>query len=204
MTYEEAAFLPMGGLEAAHFMRKGNIQSGQKVLINGAGGSIGSFAIQIARYFGAEVTAVDSTEKLDLLRLIGADSVIDYTREDFTRGCETYDVIYDVVGKSSFSRSLKSLKPYGRYLLGNPGLSHQIRARWTSLPDGRKVITWASRSSSETIGDINFLKELIETGKIKSIIDKGYPLEKISEAHSYVEQGHKKGNVVITLDHKGK
>jgi NADPH:quinone reductase-like Zn-dependent oxidoreductase len=201
MTYEEAAVLPVGGLEAAHFLRKGNIQSGQKVLINGAGGSIGTFAIQIAKHFGADVTGVDSTEKLDMLRSIGADQVIDYTQEDFTRSGETYDVIYDVVGKSSFSRSVKSLKPNGRYLLGNPGLSQQVRGRRTSMRSGKQVIFWAERAASESTEDLNFLRELIEAGKIKSIIDRRYPLEQIAEAHRYVEKGHKKGNVVITVEH---
>ena len=199
MTYEEAAALPVGGLEAAHFLRKGNIQSGQKVLINGAGGSIGTFAIQIAKHFGADVTGVDSTEKLDMLRSIGADQVIDYTQEDFTRSGETYDVIFDVVGKSSFSRSVKSLKPNGRYLLGNPGLSQQVRARWTSMPSSKKVISWAARAASESTEDLDFLKDLIEAGKLKSVIDRRYPLEQVAEAHRYVEKGHKKGNVVITV-----
>jgi NADPH:quinone reductase-like Zn-dependent oxidoreductase len=204
MTYEEAAALPVGGLEAAHFLRKANIQSGQKVLINGAGGSIGTFAIQIAKHFGADVTGVDSTEKLDMLRSIGADQVVDYTQQDFTRSGETYDVIYDVVGKSSFSRSVKSLKPYGRYLLGNPGMSQRAQARWTSLPGSKSVISWAARAASEITEDINFLKELIEAGKIKTVIDRRYPLEQIAEAHRYVEQGHKKGNVVITVEHNDK
>lgn len=199
MTYAEAATLAVGGLEAAHFLRKGNIQSGQKVLINGAGGSIGTFAIQLAKHFGAEVTGVDSTEKLDVMRSIGADRVIDYTQEDFTRSGETYDVIFDVIGKSSFSRSVKSLKPNGRYLLGNPGLSQQVRARWT-LPDGKQVVSWAARAASEITKDLDFLKALIEAGEIKSVIDRRYPLEQTADAHRYVEAGHKKGNVVITLE----
>ncbi len=180
MTYEEAAAVPLGGLNAWHFLRQGNIQSGQKVLIFGAGGSIGTLAVQIARSFGADVTAVDSTGKLEMLRSIGADQVIDYTQEDFTTNGETYDVIFDVVGKSSFPRSLRSLKPDGRYLLANPGL----------------VIIGAASEKTE---DLKFLKELIEAGKIKPVIDRRYPLEQIAEAHRYVDTGHKKGNVVITV-----
>jgi 2-desacetyl-2-hydroxyethyl bacteriochlorophyllide A dehydrogenase len=198
MTYEEAAVLPVGGLEAVHFMKKANIQGGEKVLINGAGGSIGTFAVQLARYFGAEVTAVDSTEKLELLRSIGAARLIDYTREDFTRRGETYDVIFDVIGKSSFSRSIAVLKPNGRYLLGNPGLSQMVRGRWATPGNGKKVILWEGNRNPE---DLVFLKQLIEAGKIKAIIDKRFPLEQTAEAHRYVETGHKKGNVVIIVDH---
>ena len=199
MTYEEAAAVPTGGLEALHFLRKGNIQSGQKVLIIGAGGSIGTFAVQLARYFGAEVTGVDSTGKLDMLRSIGADHVIDYTQEDFTKSGETYDVIFDVMGKSSFSGSVRSLKQNGRYLLGNPGLSQMVRGRWTSMRSSKKVIIGAASQKTE---DLLFLKELIEAGKIKSVIDRCYPLEQIAEAHRYVETGQKKGNVVITVEQK--
>jgi 2-desacetyl-2-hydroxyethyl bacteriochlorophyllide A dehydrogenase len=199
ITYEEAAVLAIGGLEAAHFLRKGIVQSGQKVLINGAGGSIGTFAVQIAKYFGANVTAVDSAEKLEMLRSIGADQVIDYNQEDFTQSGETYDVIFDVVGKSSFSGSLRSLKQNGYYLLGNPGLSQRFRAQWTSRSN-KKIIPYAARSSSEIAEDLNFLKDLIMAGKIRSIIDRRYPLEQTAEAHRYVDLGHKKGNVVITLE----
>jgi NADPH:quinone reductase-like Zn-dependent oxidoreductase len=196
MTYEEAAAVPLGGLEALHFLRKGNIQSGQKVLIHGAGGSIGTFAVQLAKYFGAEVTGVDSTGKLDMLRSIGADHVIDYTQEDFTKSGQTYDVVFDVVGKSSFSRSVRSLKQNGRYLLANPGLSQMVRGQRTSMRSSKQVIFGAASPKTE---DLIFLKDLIEAGKIKPVIDRRYPLEQTAEAHRYVETGHKKGNVVITV-----
>jgi len=201
MTYEEAAAVPLWGLEALHFLRKGNIQSGQKVLINGAGGSIGTFAVQLAKYFGAEVTGVDSTGKLDMLRSIGADQVIDYTKEDFTESGETYDVIFDVVGKSSFSGCIRSLKQNGRYLSANPGRSQMVRGRRISRRSSKKVISGTASYKTE---DLTFLKELVEAEKIKSVIDRRYPLEQIVEAHRYVEKGHKKGNVVITLEHNNK
>ena len=198
MSYEEAAAVPTGGLNALHFLRKGNIQSAEKVLINGASGNIGSFAVQLAKSFGAEVTGVDSTGKLDMLRSIGADHVIDYTQEDFTKNGETYDVIFDAVGKSSFSRSLRSLKQNGRYILANPRPSQMVRGLWTSMISSKKVIFEFASYKSE---DLIFLKELIEAGKIKSVIDRRYPLEQVAEAHRYVDQGHKKGNVIITVEH---
>jgi 2-desacetyl-2-hydroxyethyl bacteriochlorophyllide A dehydrogenase len=201
MTYEEAAAVPTGGLEALHFIRKGNIQRGEKVLIIGAGGSIGTFAVQLAKYFGAEVTGVDSTSKLEMLRSIGADRVIDYTQEDFTRNGQAYDVIFDVMGKSSFSGSVRSLKQNGRYLLGNAGLSQMARGRWTSIRSSKKVIIGAANQKNQ---DLLFLKALIEAGKIKSVIDRCYPLEQIVEGHRYVDTGQKKGNVVITLEHHNK
>lgn len=201
MSYEEAAAVPVGGLEALHFLRKGNIQSGQKVLIIGAGGSIGTFAVQIAKSYGAEVTGVDSTEKLDMLRSIGADHVIDYAQEDFTKSGRTYDVIFDVVGKSSFSRSIRSLKQNGRYLLANPGLSQMVRGMWTSMISNKKVIFGAASHKTD---DLIFLKELIESGMLKPVIDRCYSLEQISEAHRYVETGRKKGNVVITVGYSNK
>ena len=196
ISYEEVAAVPIGGLEALHFLRKANIQSGQKVLVFGAGGSIGTFAVQLAKSFGAEVTGVDSTGKLDTLRSIGADHVIDYTQQDFTQNGQTYDVIFDVVGRSSFSRCIRSLTQNGRYLLANPGLSQMMRAPWTSMSSSKKVIFGAASHKTE---DLIFLKELIEAGKIKPVIDRRYPLEQIVEAHRYVETGQKKGNVVITL-----
>jgi NADPH:quinone reductase-like Zn-dependent oxidoreductase len=143
---------------------------------------------------------VDSTEKLDLLRSLGADHVIDYTLEDFTRSGKTYDVIFDVIGKSSFVRSLRMLTPYGRYLLGNPPLSHQVLGRWTSRRSTKRVIPWATRTRSEYAEDTKFLTELIETRKIRSVIDRRYPLEQTAEAHQYVETGQKKGNVIITVE----
>jgi NADPH:quinone reductase-like Zn-dependent oxidoreductase len=198
MTYEEAAAVPLGGVEALHFLRQGNIQSGQKVLINGAGGTIGPYAVQVAKHFGAEVTAVDSTGKLDMLRSIGADQVIDYTEEDFSISGETYDFILDVVSKGSFSGCIRALNQNGRYLIANPGLSQMVRGRWTSLINSKKVIFGAAHPKRE---DILFLKELIEAGKIISVVDRCYPLEQIREAHRYVETGNKKGNVVITVEH---
>jgi len=197
MTYDEAAAVPNGGLEALYFLRQGNIQSGQKVLINGAGGTIGTYAVQLAKYFGADVTAVDSTNKLDMLHSIGADHVIDYTKEDFTKKGETYDSIFDVVGRASFSGSIRSLKKAGVYLNGIPTPLRRIRGRWTTMISSKKVM---NRTVSFKTEDLVFLKELIEAGKIKSVIDSRYPMEEIAEAHSYVEKGHKKGNVVITID----
>ena len=198
MTYEQAAALPLGGLHASHYLRKANIQSGQKVLINGAGGSIGTVAVQLAKSLGAEVTAVDSERKLAMLRSIGADKVIDYSTEDFTKGGETYDVIFDVVGKSSFSGCIMSLKERGVYLLGNPGLSQQVRGLWTSRTSAKKVVGGASYGGEDLI----LLKELVEAGKIRPVIDRSYPLEEIAEAHRYVDTGQKAGNVVITVAHE--
>jgi NADPH:quinone reductase-like Zn-dependent oxidoreductase len=196
MTYEEAAAVPTGGLNALHFMRKGNIKDGQKVLIKGAGGTIGTFAIQLGKYYGAEVTGVDSTAKLNMLRSIGTDHVIDYTKEDFTKNGEVYDVIFDVVGKNSYSVLFGSLKDNGTLLLGNPKMSQIMRLGKTSKKGGITVVT---KMAEYKIEHLNFLKDLIEAGKIKTIIDRGYTLEQMVEAHRYVETGHKKGNVVITV-----
>ncbi len=157
--------------------------------------------MQLAKYFGAEVTGVDSTGKLDMLRSIGADEVIDYTQEDFTKSSKTYDVIFDVVGKSSFSGTKRSLKQNGRYLLANAGLLQMVRGLWTSMTSSKKVIFGAASYKSE---DLIFLKELIEAGKIKSVIDRRYPLDQVADAHRYVETGRKKGNVVITVEHNNK
>jgi NADPH:quinone reductase-like Zn-dependent oxidoreductase len=200
MSYEEAATVPFGGRDALHFLRKGDLQSGQKILINGAGGSIGTFGIQLAKQYGAEVTAVDSTAKLDMLRSIGADHVVDYTKEDFTKRGEVYDVIFDVIGKVSFSRSAESIKQNGTYLLANPS-SQMVQGLWVRMTSDSNVIM---ETSSGTIADLIFLRGLIEEGKLTTVIDRSYPLEQIVEAHRYVEKGGKLGNVVITVEHNNK
>jgi len=191
----------LGGNTALYFLRKGNIQRGQKVLIYGASGAIGTAAVQLAKYFGAEVTGVCSTTNLEMVKALGADKVIDYTKENFTESGESYDVIFDTVGKSSFSHSLRSLKKKGFLILAAAGPLEMIRGVWSSITSSKKVV---SGIMSEKTEDLIFFKELIETGKIKSVIDRSYPLEQIAEAHSYVEKGHKKGNVVITLEHNNK
>ena len=196
MTYEEAAAVPYGGLTALYFLRKANIQSGQKVLIFGASGGLGTFAVQLAKYFGTDVTGVCSTAKLELVKSLGADSVIDYTKEDFTKNGETYDVIFDTVGKSSFSGCKRSLKKKGFYIFSTFGLPKLIQILWLSMTSSKKVIIGLLKGRAE---DLIFLKELIEEGKIRVVIDRTYPLEKTAEAHSYVETGRAKGKVVITL-----
>jgi len=198
MTYEEAAAIPFGGLIALHFLKQANIQNGQKVLINGAGGSIGTAAIQLAKYYGSEVTGVDSTGKLDMLNSIGADHVIDYTFEDFTESGATYDVIFDVIGKSSFSACKSSLTEEGFYLSANPPMKQMLRPSRTPKTSGKKAIIGGDVSYKTE--DLNFLKELAEAGYIKPVIDRRYPLEKTAEAHAYVDTGQKAGNVVITID----
>jgi NADPH:quinone reductase-like Zn-dependent oxidoreductase len=198
MTYEEAAAIPYGTLTALNLLRKVNTLAsvrGQKVLINGASGGIGSAAVQLAKYFGAEVTGVCATPRLELVKALGADHVIDYTKEDFTKNGETYDLIFDILGKSSFSRCKNSLKQNGRYLLASFKMAQLFQMLWTSIVGEKKVIC---ALSSEHPEDLMFIKELVEAGKIKSIIDKRYPLEQIAEAHRYIEKGQKKGNVVIT------
>ena len=201
MTYEESVAVVEGALTALHFLRnKGNIQSGQKVLIYGASGSVGTASIQVAKYFGAEVTGVCSTANLEWVKSLGANVVIDYAKEDFTKKGQTYDIIFDTVGKRSFSQCKGSLTQNGFYL-DAAGVATIIPMLWTSMFSSKKAILTATyvRPAREMTKDLIFLKELIETGKIKSVIDRRYPLEQTAEAHRYVETGHKKGNVVITL-----
>jgi len=201
VTFEEGAAIPFGGNTALHFLRQGNIRSGQKVLIYGASGSVGTFAVQLAKYFGAEVTGVCSTTNLEMVKSLGADKVIDYTKEDFTKSGVTYDVIFDTVGKSSFSGSMRSLKNEGIYLqaVATPALS--VRMRWASITSSKKII---GGTATPKIENLIFLKELVEAGKIRPVIDRRYPLEQIVEAHRYVEGGHKKGNVVIAVGHNNR
>jgi NADPH:quinone reductase-like Zn-dependent oxidoreductase len=201
MTYEEAAAIPQGALTALYFLRKGNIQSGHKILVFGASGGVGSYAVQLAKHFGAEVTGVCSTTKLELVKSLGADKVIDYTKEDFTKSGEIYDIILDTIGKSSVSRSKRSLKKEGFYLFTTFGLPKLFQIQWLKMTSSKKAITGLLEEKTE---DLIFLKELIEAGKLKSVIDRRYPLEQTAEAHGYVETGQKKGQVVITVEHNNK
>jgi NADPH:quinone reductase-like Zn-dependent oxidoreductase len=200
-TYEEAAALPIGARTALHYLRKANIQRGQKVLVYGASGSVGTYAVQLAKYFGAEVTGVCSTTNLELVRSLGADQVIDYTAEDFSSKGEMYDVIFEAVDKSSFSACMRSLKKKGIYLnvtVPLPG----IRMLWTKMTSSKKLIL--GENPPERAEDLTFLKELVEAGKLKPVIDRRYLMEQMVEAHRYVDKGHKKGNVVITVEHNNK
>ena len=182
--------------EALHFLREANIQRGQKLLIFGAGGSIGTFSVQLAKQFGAEVTAVDSTHKMAMLHEIGADHTVDYTQQDITQNGQLYDVIIDVVGKRFVSRRLKSLKPTGRYFLANAGLSHLFLRRWLSMTSQKKLLITAA---GQTKADLHFLKELIEAGELTPVVDSIYPLEQIPDAHRYADTGKKLGNIAITV-----
>jgi NADPH:quinone reductase-like Zn-dependent oxidoreductase len=196
LTYEEAAVVPYGAIMAVNLLRRVNIQPGQKVLIIGASGGIGSAAVQIAKHHGAEVTGVCGTPRLEFVKSLGAARVIDYTKEDFTQNGETYDLIFDIPGKDSFERCKNSLKQNGRYLLASFKMKQFLQMLWTSVSDSKRVICAIAPGSVE---DLDSVKELIEAGKIKVIIDRCYLLEQAAEAHRYVEEGLKKGNVVITV-----
>ena len=196
ITHTEAAVIPFGAITALHFIKKAGIMPGQKVLIYGASGAVGSAAVQLAKHFGAHVTGVCSTVNMDLVKSLGADKVIDYTKEDFTKNEERYDVIFETVNKASFSHVLQSLTKKGILILSAAGMSEMIRGVWTSMTHSQKVLTGVNSESAE---DMVFLKELIEAGKLKPVIDRTYSLEQMAEAHAYVEKGHKRGNVAIEV-----
>lgn len=196
ITHNEAAVIPFGGVAALHFINKATIKPGQKVLVVGASGAVGSAAVQLAKSLGANVTGVCSTANIALVRSIGADKVIDYTKEDFTRNGDMYDVIFDAVKSISVSRSIKSLNKNGIMILSAAGISEMLQGVWISRISSKKVMTGVI---SHKAADILYIKELIEADKFKSVIDRTYSLEQIAEAHAYVEKGHKKGNVVIEV-----
>lgn len=197
ITYAEAAAIPIGARTALFFLEKASVQKGQKILVYGASGSVGSYAVQIAKYLGAEVTGVCSTANVDMVKSLGADKVIDYTSEDFSRSGETYDVIFEAVNKSSFAACMKSLKRDGVYINITEPLP-SLEMLWANITSKKKLIL--SRNSPETPEALHFLKELVETGKLKVVIDRSYGFEEVIEAHRYVELGHKKGNVVINVE----
>lgn len=202
LTFEEAAAVPYGVLTALPFLRdEGGIQKGHNVLINGASGSVGTYAVQIAKHVGTEVTGVCSSGNVEMVKSLGADRVIDYTREDFTADGRTYDVIFDAVGKSSFSKCRDALKEDGIYLTTVLGLPILFQMAWTSMGSGKRAMFAATglRPPGEMAKDLIFAKELIEAGKMKPVIDRRYPMEQMVQAHEYVGKGHKQGNVVITV-----
>lgn len=195
LTFQEAAAVPTGGLEALHFLRRAGDLRGRQVLIRGAGGGIGMYAVQVAKDSGAEVTGIDRTERVDLLRALGADRAVDYTRGDFALGERTFDVIFDVAGKGSFTDDVQALKEGGRYLLANPSLSARVRGVWTSIQGGKKVVSGAATHRSE---DLVYLGGLLAARRVRSIIDREFPLEQTPQAHRYFESGLARGKVVIT------
>ena len=199
MTYEEAAAIPFGATASMHFLRIANIQQGQKVLIYGASGALGTMAVQLAKNYGADITAVCSTSNIELMKSLGADHVIDYTQEDFTRNGKKYDVVFDTVGKSSLRKALMSLSDNGYLLLASAGIGTMIGGSIKSMFIRKKIVSGVIK---ETVKDMNFFKQLIEKGSLKAVIDRTYPLEQIVEAHAYVDKGHKKGNVIIAINQK--
>ncbi len=199
LSIEEAAALSFGGTTALDFLRRAQLQGGERVLVNGASGAVGTATVQLAKHFGAEVTAVCSTANLALVKSLGASHVIDYTQEDFTQNGQTYDVIVDTVGTAPFSRCKASLKMGGRLLLVLAGLPDMLHAMWMSIASSKKIIAGPAKVRVE---DLSFLASLALAGAFKPVIDRHYPFEQIVEAHRYVDAGHKKGNVVIVLKHE--
>jgi NADPH:quinone reductase-like Zn-dependent oxidoreductase len=196
LSYEEAAALSFGGTTALYFFKRAKLQGGEKVLINGASGAVGTAAVQLARHLGAQVTGVCSAANLDLVRSIGADRVIDYTNTDFAQNGETYDVIMDTAGTAPFSRCQRSLKDGGRLIVVLGSLSSMLQAPWVSLTSNKKVIAGPAVDRPE---DVRLLADLAVAGKYLPVIDRRYPFEQIVEAHRLVDAGHKKGSVVITM-----
>jgi len=197
LTFEEAAASADGACTALHFLRKGGIRKGQRVLVYGASGSIGTMGVQLAKHLGAQVTGVCGPTNIELVRSLGANEVLDYTKDDFARDGERYDVVFDTVGKSSFEASMRALRPGGVYLTTVMPLGKRLRGIWTSIRSGKRVRNGMSMSNAE---DLRFLAGLLESGALRPVIDRRYPLERISDAHEYVARGHKKGNVVVTLE----
>lgn len=196
ISYEEAAAMPIGGTTALRYLREGHISSGQEVLIYGASGSVGTYAVQLAKHFGACVTGVCSTSNVEMVKSLGADEVIDYTRDDFTRRGKTYDIVFDAVGKSPFRKTLRMVKSGGYFLLGSASLVDNFHKSWANLTGDRKVISGTAKQKKD---DLGFLISLFEKGDLKVVIDRKYPLAGIVEAHHYVQKGHKKGNVIVNV-----
>lgn len=201
LTFKQAAAVPFGALTALKFLKAGNIQRGQNVLVNGASGAVGTYAIQLAKYFGANVTGVCSVANIALVKSLGADQVIDYGKADFTQNSEAYDLIFDTVGNIALSRAISALRQRGRLLLAVAGIWQMAQGRWIGMTSSKKAVSEPGGTKTE---DLIFVKRLIEAGTIKPVIDRCYALEQIPDAHRYVDKGHKKGNVVITLEENNK
>jgi NADPH:quinone reductase-like Zn-dependent oxidoreductase len=199
LSYEEAAAVPYGATEALRFLRKAALRAGQKVLIIGAGGSFGTYAVQLAKLSGAEVTAVDSGEKAEMLRSLGADHVIDYTAEDFTKSRESFDIVFDVICKTPLRKLLRLLRPEGRCVLANPQTGFMIRGVWTTMTSDKKVIFG---SDSGSVEDLEYIRGLVESGKVRPVIDRTFPLAQMAEAHRYAETEQKQGNIVVSVAEK--
>ena len=198
MSYEESAAIAFGAQTALYYLRDiGHIQTGDKVLVYGASGGVGTAAVQLARYFGAEVTGVTSTANLELVRSLGADRVIDYTERDYTATGEQYDLIIDTVGKTSFEHARSALKPDGKYLAVAGGMHEYLLQAWTAIKRGQRVRCSVAR---ERVEDLEFIRDLVEAGRYQPAIDRSYPFEQLPEAHAYASRGHKRGNVVVSLE----
>jgi NADPH:quinone reductase-like Zn-dependent oxidoreductase len=197
LSYAEAAAVPYGAMEALRFLRKGGIGAGQRILIIGAGGSFGTYAVQLAKQAGAEVVAVDSGGKLEMLRELGADQVVDYTAGDFTEGAGDFDIVFDVVGRAPFGQVVRLLRPGGRYVVANPHTAQLLRGLWASLTSDKKMIIGSGAATDEHLRAVT---ELIEAGELRPVVDRRYPLEQAAEAHRYAETEQKLGNIVIVVD----